>query len=794
MTDPKNEPMHRAIQELLRDTAGVTGQAFFEALARTIARVLGTRQGFVGSLAPDRPGWIRSLAFWSGQRFEAPFEYELRGTPCAEVLLGTPCFIESDAERRFPEDRLLVGVQSYFGTPLGDFQGRVRGVMVGLDQRPHVPPDGAGALLELFGVRAAAELERMDGERQLRDRNAELESMLGAFPDRYFWVDADRRIRRALAAGTSTMGPAPSGWEALVPITVAPRLEQAVQQVQANPQEVRLEYDLDDHHYEVRLQPLPDGGVFGAIRDDTERFVAVQALKASEQRYRHIVTSCVEGIWIIDAAERTTFVNPQMASMLGYQPEEMLEKSMWDFMDEPARHTAESNLARRKRGVAEHHEFRLRKKDGSDCWTIMATSPMLDDQGQYVGASAFVTDVTERRGLELKIQHAQKLESLGVLAGGIAHDFNNLLVGILGNVAIARLELPNESPARPAIDDVQVAALRAAELTKQMLAYSGKGRFVIERLSLNRLVEEMAHLLQTVISKKAVLKYNFAANLPDIEGDATQLRQVVMNLITNASDAIGDRSGVIALSTGCLVADREYLARTYLDDRLPEGDYVFLEVSDTGIGMDAATQHKIFDPFFTTKFTGRGLGLAAVLGILRGHGGAVKVYSEAGRGSSFKVLLPCAPGAFEPKPEQAPVATVPWRGQGQLMVVDDEESVRAVARRVLEKAGFQVVTAANGKEAVQIFQERPQEIVGVILDMTMPTMNGDECFRELRRIRSDVVVILSSGYNEQDTTARFAGKGLAGFIQKPWLPADLLAVVRHALDGRGRESITSPEG
>lgn len=794
MSDPKNEPVHRAIQELLRDTAGVTGQAFFEALARTIARVLGTRQGFVGSLAPDRPGWVRSLAYWSGHRFEPPFEYELKGTPCSEVMLGTPCFIESGAEHRFPEDRLLVGVQSYFGTPLGDFQGRVRGVMVGLDQRPHVPPEGAAALLDLFGVRAAAELERMDSERVLRARNAELEAMLGAFPDRHFWADAEGRILRALAPGTSTSGAAPSGWDQLFPKEMAERLEGAVREVQANQVEVRFECDLDQQHFEVRLQPLPGGGVFGSIRDDSERFRAAQALKDSEQRYRHIVTSCVEGIWIIDAAERTTFVNPQMASMLGYQPEEMLQKSMWDFMDEAARHTAESNLARRKRGVSEHHEFRLTKKDGGDCWTIMATSPLLNDQGQYIGASAFVTDVTERRGLELKIQHAQKLESLGVLAGGIAHDFNNLLVGILGNVAIARLELPNESPARPAIDDVQVAALRAAELTKQMLAYSGKGRFVIERLSLNRLVEEMAHLLQTVISKKAVLKFNFAANLPDIEGDATQLRQVVMNLITNASDAIGERSGVIALSTGCLVADREYLARTYLDDRLPEGDYVFLEVSDTGIGMDASTQHKIFDPFFTTKFTGRGLGLAAVLGILRGHGGAVKVYSEEGRGSSFKVLLPCAPGAFEPKPAQRPQPLVPWRGQGQLLVVDDEESVRAVARRVLEKAGFSVLTATNGKEAVQVFQEHGEQIVGVVLDMTMPTMNGDECFRELRRIRSDVVVVLSSGYNEQDTTARFAGKGLAGFIQKPWLPADLLSVVRKALEGRGREVTDSAEG
>ena len=251
----------------------------------------------------------------------------------------------------------------------------------------------------------------------------------------------------------------------------------------------------------------------------------------------------------------------------------------------------------------------------------------------------------ERLRLEGQLQHAQKLESLGVLAGGIAHDFNNLLTGVLGNAEIALTDLPPEAPARTQLQAISTAAQRAAELTKQMLAYSGKGRFVVQHLNLSTLVEEMANLLEVSISKKAVVSYNFARDLPPIEADATQIRQIIMNLMTNGSEAIGSTSGSISVSTGVMEADRPYLSETYLDEQLPEGCYVYLEVSDTGCGFEAETMGKLFDPFFTTKFTGRGLGLAAVLGIVRGHGGAVKVSSEPARGSTFRVLVPMLGGS-----------------------------------------------------------------------------------------------------------------------------------------------------
>jgi signal transduction histidine kinase len=388
----------------------------------------------------------------------------------------------------------------------------------------------------------------------------------------------------------------------------------------------------------------------------------------------------------------------------------------------------------------------------------------------------------ERRQLEAQVQHAQRLESLGVLAGGIAHDFNNLLVGILGNADLALMELPSQSRVCQRIEDVKVAAMRAAELTRQMLSYSGRGRFVVEPVNLNQLIEEMTHLLQISISKKIALKFDFEEPLAKIQADASQVRQVVMNLITNASEAIGDRSGVISIRTGLVHADRQYLSESFLAEKLPVGYYVALEVSDTGCGMDPDIQQRIFDPFFTTKFTGRGLGLAAVLGIVRGHHGAIKVCSEAGKGTTFKILFPATCEDLPAQEEWAQRRAEAWKGQGLFLVVDDEDTVRSVAKTMLERAGFSVLAACDGNAGVELFGQHSDQIVGVLLDLTMPRMNGEETFREMRRIRPDVRVLLASGYAEQDTVHKFASKGLAGFIQKPFQFDKLLEKVRQMLE------------
>jgi CheY-like chemotaxis protein len=291
----------------------------------------------------------------------------------------------------------------------------------------------------------------------------------------------------------------------------------------------------------------------------------------------------------------------------------------------------------------------------------------------------------------------------------------------------------------------------------------------------------MADLLQISIPKNALLRYNFVAGLRAVEADATQIRQVVMNLVVNAADAIGAQQGIITITTGAVEADRSYLSETYQAPDLPIGEYVYIEVADTGSGMDAATRERIFEPFFTTKFTGRGLGLAAVLGIVRGHRGALKVYSEPGRGSTFKFLLPAANAAAEPASLSVAAATE-WCGAGTVLVIDDDDEVRAVATRILERRGFSVLTATDGLRGLEVFREQVGALTCVLLDMTMPHMSGEEAFRAMRRLDADTPIILMSGYNEQEVISQFAGRRLAGFLQKPFTAEDLRRLLAQIVE------------
>jgi two-component system, cell cycle sensor histidine kinase and response regulator CckA len=409
-------------------------------------------------------------------------------------------------------------------------------------------------------------------------------------------------------------------------------------------------------------------------------------------------------------------------------------------------------------------------------------APVFNEKGEVVQIIESSRDVTERIileekkiSLERQVLHAQKLESLGVLAGGIAHDFNNLLMAILGNADLALYDISPLSPAVVYINEVIVASKRATDLAKQMLAYSGKGSFLIGPINIVSLVEEMAHLLEVSISKNVVLKYDLKDDLPMIDGDVTQIRQIVMNLIINASEAIGEKSGFVTLSNGIEELSSDYMARISknvyppMDAPHPAGNYVYFMVSDDGVGMSKETEDKIFDPFFTTKFTGRGLGMSAVLGIVRCHKGVIQIRSEIGQGTSFKILFPIGKqDAEEPKNVQIDAEEKEWNPQGTILVADDESTILKLAKRMLVRLGFSVLTAADGREAFNVYKQNHAMIDCVLLDFTMPHMNGQETFAEIRRINPDAKVVLCSGYNEQDATERFNGKGLSGFIQKPF--------------------------
>jgi CheY-like chemotaxis protein len=290
----------------------------------------------------------------------------------------------------------------------------------------------------------------------------------------------------------------------------------------------------------------------------------------------------------------------------------------------------------------------------------------------------------------------------------------------------------------------------------------------------------MGRMLEVSISKKAILRYNLTSSLPAVDVDATQIRQIIMNLVINASEAIGDKSGVIAISTGCLECNETYLNAAWLTDPIPEGLYVYLDVSDTGCGMSKETLERLFDPFFTTKFTGRGLGMSAVLGIMRSHKGAIKVYSELNRGSSFKLLLPA--GKRPAELFNGATHDETWKGCGIVLMVDDEETVLAIGSEMLRELGFEVITASDGRKAVEVFKNR-SDICLVILDLTMPHMDGEQCFRELRLLKPDVKVIMSSGFSEHEVVQKFLGKGLAGFVQKPYKMSTFRNVISSSLQG-----------
>ncbi|MGD0821948.1 MAG: PAS domain S-box protein [Desulfomonilia bacterium] len=531
------------------------------------------------------------------------------------------------------------------------------------------------------------------------------------------------------------------------------------------------------------------------VRDITERKRVEEALRESEERFRSLIQSSSDIIVILDQNGLITYESPSMEQILRYPAGEMIGKNPLDYM-----HPGDiGGVVKALSEVFEDvnpgipTEFRFKRADGT--WVYLeAIGNNLIDYAGINGVVITARDITERKkaeelklDMERRLLHAQKLESLGVMAGGIAHDFNNLLMAILGNLDLARLDLSPVSRSRPFIDQALVAARRAADLTNQMLAYSGKGRFDLKPFDLSELVQEMAHLLKASISKTVTLNLQMDGDLPSIVADPSQIQQIIMNLIVNASEAIGDHPGVVAISTGSLDCDQGYLQRSRLKEKPAPGAYVFIEVRDTGCGMDEETKDRLFDPFFTTKFTGRGLGMAAVLGIVSGHKGAIMVESEPGRGATIRVMFPASDLGEPVKGKKPGVSAMEGEGaamgpiSGTVLVADDEDMVRDLCKSMIERLGYKVMTACDGEEAVKIFRENASEIVCVILDLTMPRLDGMAAFDELRHIKADVKVILSSGYDEREATERFTGKGLAGFIKKPYQLSILRAELGRVL-------------
>ncbi|MBK8724763.1 MAG: PAS domain S-box protein [Holophagaceae bacterium] len=536
-------------------------------------------------------------------------------------------------------------------------------------------------------------------------------------------------------------------------------------------------------HLDGRL--LPGAGLICLIRDIGETRRVQEALQESEERFRTIAdtASCA----IFTYGTTFNYVSGFACQLLGRTREELLRTAFWEVVHPDDREQVRQRGLARQRGeaVPGRYEFRVLRPDGSVRW-VDFTAGAIQHGGQTLGlGTAFdITDrvaaVESRLSLERRMFESQRLESLGLMAGGVAHDFNNLLTIILGNASLAQDESEPGSLVHTSLHSIVETALRASDLTRQMLAYSGRGKFRREPLNLNSTVRSLTGLVETSIPRHVAVAYDLAEGLPALDADSTQLQQVILNLLTNAVEAIGASPGTVRVSTGLQTLGPDELAGLYPEQNLEPGPHLFLEVTDSGMGMDEETQRRIFDPFFTTKPAGRGLGLAAMQGIVRGHRGGIRLISEPGQGTTFRIVFP----ALEAPPHEireAQPADADWKGHGVLLVVDDEAPLREMASLVLRRAGFEVLEAANGLDGVETLRVHAPQIRAVLLDISMPIMTGGEALPALRRIRPSLPVILTSGFDGEERVQQLLLEPGTLFLQKPYAAADLLGRMRDAL-------------
>jgi PAS domain S-box-containing protein len=511
----------------------------------------------------------------------------------------------------------------------------------------------------------------------------------------------------------------------------------------------------------------------GEVASHTARLVE------SEERYRHIVETASEGICSLDMELRITFVNGAFARMLGCTPEEMLGTPVDRFTFPKEFDELRMHMDARRRGVAEHYERRLRRKDGKECWCFVSGTPIRDSEGRVAGSFGMFTDVTDRRRLEEQLRQSQKMEAVGRLAGGVAHDFNNLLTVIFGygDVVLQGLE---PGPLREAMQEVRRAGERAAALTRQLLAFSRKQALVPEVLDLGGVVRGLSAMVERLIGEDITVRVVVSAGLGRVKADRGQMEQVIMNLAVNARDAM-PKGGSLTFELQNVELDDSY-ATTHAE--VKPGPYVLLAISDTGTGMDAETQERIFEPFFTTKETGKGtgLGLATVHGIVHQSGGAIGVYSEPGRGTTFKVYLPRFAGdAAATRPVSGVRPALPT-GSETVLVVEDEAAIRQLTNLILQKAGYTVLVAESPAAAERMAGSHPGQIHLMLTDVVMPGMRGPELAERLLRLRPDLRVLYMSGYTD-DAIAHhgFLNAGTE-FLQKPFTPLRLMQKIREVLD------------
>ncbi|MCA9424488.1 MAG: GAF domain-containing protein [Candidatus Omnitrophica bacterium] len=826
-----------SLRSVLEITGGIPEQEFFANMIQYVCQRLDVRHGFIGCLTGE--GTVSTLAAWRDGHAGKNFQYAIEGTPCETVIGNKFQHYHGDVPSQFPEDGnlSLMNIHCYMGAPLFSSSGKPLGIIAVLNECEKEQLLDARTILEVMAERVSSVIERQHSREALERSELENRAILSAIPDPI--------VRLSLEGGVLDVQ-FPSKEADADPLLVDRcrplRDNEAIWNEILNlvgecsrKQETRtMEFHFVDSNrvrdYEARAAPYFQNEAIVLFRDISERKMSEAVTKAEKTLLEQVSVGENLGKILDQLVMEAERLVPGMAGSI----------LTLDSEGKRLFHASAPNLPQEYRQAIDGVEigpdvgscgtaaFRgepvfvtnidddplwsdyksLALEHGlKSCWSIPIFSSSRDVLGtfalyysEYGAPDRFQIHLIdqfsrlaalaierkraddERLRMEQQFQQTQKLESLGILAGGIAHDFNNLLVGILGNAGLAIGDLDSNHPVRETLEQIELSATRASDLTRQLLAYSGRGKFVVEPVNPKTLIEEMAHLLRVSVHKNTTMELEFQPETPNIEADVTQLRQVIMNLMINASDSLGGKAGTIAVRTGGVQLKKKDMVGMIPAEELPSGKYCLLEVRDTGSGMDQATLSRIFDPFFTTKFTGRGLGLAAVLGIVRSHRGGLKVKSEVGKGTHFSLYFPSTDlgKIHSPDPSAGEFADEDLSGT-KVLVVDDEDSVRTLVARVLTREGLEVITAESGMAAIEIVQRFPNDFDLVLLDLTMPQLDGKETFDRLVRIQPNLRVLLTSGFSEEETTDRFQGRQLAGFIQKPYRSNELSRRVRSAL-------------
>ena len=508
-------------------------------------------------------------------------------------------------------------------------------------------------------------------------------------------------------------------------------------------------------------------GYRGIDRDVTKRIQIQQELKETAALLEGVLNAIPDLIGIMDAEHRVIRLNAAGYEFFNKSHEEAQGRHCYELLglSKPCQDCSSINAIKTKKPAQV-----IRYVPSVDRWLDARSYPMVNGDGKVTHVIEHVRDVTEQKHNEETLLHSQKLESLGVLAGGISHDFNNILTAIIGNADLAAFELDADSPAVESLNDLKAAAQRAAKLCDQMVAYAGKARFNSEARDLRQLILELRELLYASISKKVTIAYEFPEELPLVQMDPAQLGQVVLNLAANAAESYGSEEGEITISLESCRCDERVLSNHYLGYPLAAGEYVAMSVTDQGAGMDTEVLNRLFEPFYSTKFLGRGLGLAAVLGIVRTHQGAISVESKKGEGSRITVFLPIALSAHLQVKEEVSEDIVDKNALKDkvVLLIDDEEIVRRVAKSMLQRMGCEVLIARDGQEGLDIYKAHKDRIDCVLLDLTMPRLDGVETLYAIRAVNEDAVVILSSGYPLEEAASRCQEVKPTGIVHKPY--------------------------